>query len=176
MSVDECRKALGEAVTRLQPVLQPLGFNFDGSESGQAHMPFAAGFFIGDAMKIGLIFRQRGTLGSVNYENEVSNMSHDDLLRSLGAQDRQRLIYDDAAMASRAKDGGDPLDALVYDWRELVGERLTDRELMSESIAASLRKRLEEWMPSTTSGATPSQETTVPQWWIRLLDRLRWRK
>jgi hypothetical protein len=121
MSVDECRKALDEAVTRLQPVLGPLGFRFDGGQSGEAHMAFASGLFISDAVTIGLIFRKRGALGCVIYENEVSNMSHDDLLRSLGAQDRQRLIYDGAAMESRARDGGDPLDALIYDLREIVG-------------------------------------------------------
>ena len=104
-------------------------------------MPFASGFFVGSAVKIGLVFRKHGTLGCVIYENEHSNMSHDDLMRYLGVQHRQRLVYHDASMASSATGGGDVIDALIHDLHEVVGERVNDRSLMGQLIARSLNER-----------------------------------
>jgi hypothetical protein len=141
MSVSECSDALNEAVDRLEPLLQPLGFHYVADVSGEGHMPFASGFFVGTAVKIGLVFRKRGTLGCVVYENESSNMSHDDLVRYLGVQDRQRLVYNDATMASQARDGGEAMDALAYDLDELIGQRLNDPVLMRQVIARSLHER-----------------------------------
>jgi hypothetical protein len=141
MSVSECSDALNQAADRLKPLLQPLGFNYLADASGEGHMPFASGFFAGTVVKIGLVFRKRGTLGCVIYENDHSSMSHDDLLRFLGVQDRQRLVYNDSSMASQARDGGDPIDALMHDLEELASQHLNDPMLMRQFIGRSLNER-----------------------------------
>lgn len=141
MSISECRAALNDAVAQLNPVLQPLGFRFVAEGSGEGHMPFASGLFVGSGVKIGIIFRSHGTLGCVTYENEHSNMSHDDLMRYLGVQSQQKLMYHHSSMASKARGGGDPIGALIDDLRERVGERLNDSSVMAQFIGRSLNER-----------------------------------
>ncbi len=170
MSVSECSDALNAAVARLNPVLQPLAFNYVADASGEGHMPFASGFFVGTAVKIGLVFRKRGALGCVIYENEHSNMSHDDLLRYLGLQYRQQLVYNSSRMTSLAKDGDDPVAALSHDLQDLIGARINDRTLMSEFIGRSLKERFPS-LYGSAPGVSPSrrQEAGVRRIIRRLL-------
>jgi hypothetical protein len=174
VSVSECANALNEAVARLNPLLQPLGFNYVVEASGEGHMPFASGFFIGSTVKIGLVFRKHGTLGCVIYENEHSSMSHDDLMRYLGVRDRQRLMYKDSSMASKDRRGGDPVDALLHDLEELVGERLNDPALMGRFIARSLNERF-PGLDASEAGVEPRRrrEGGIRGVIRRLLDTLR---
>ncbi|MFL6247869.1 MAG: hypothetical protein ACJ74H_17740 [Thermoanaerobaculia bacterium] len=177
MSVSECSDALAAAVARLDPVLQPLGFRFVADANGEAHMAFASGFFVGSAVKIGLIFRKRGTFGCVIYENENSNMSHSDLMQYLGAQDRQRLLYSDSIMTSVARGGGDPIDALISDLGEVVGDRLNDRDLMDRLIARSLNERFPGLMGNHDSVESTGRQAGHARGLIRrMLDALKhWR-
>ena len=179
MSVSECSDALAAAVARLNPVLRPLGFSFVAGDSGEGHMDFASGFFVGSAVKIGLVFRKRATFGCVIYENENSNMSHSDLMRYLGAQARQRLVYSDSSMTSTATGGGDPIDALVSDISEVVGDRLNDRNLLDQLIARSLNERFPGLMGNHNSFESRGRQAGHTQVLMRrLLDALKhwWRK
>jgi hypothetical protein len=159
MSVNDCERVLRATAAQLQPVLDPLGFEFQVDQRGVAHQPFAAGFFVREGVKVGLIYRARDTFGAVVYENEVTNVSHDDLMSWLGFTARQRLRYIDSSMTSVAAEGDHVIDALRADLETLV-PILADQQTLSRAIvearrtadraqeeaAANKSAKLQEWL------------------------------
>jgi hypothetical protein len=106
--------SLQDIVLRLNPVLNPYGFVFELEGSGFSSLgPFASGFYKRPPLQIGLIYRS--AIGSVNYSWEEFKMSHTDYMAYLGRADDCRLIYNKDWFESLARDGGDPVTALIYD-------------------------------------------------------------
>jgi hypothetical protein len=143
MSVDDCEIALQRTAADLCSLLEPLGFKFQLDQAGHAHQSFATGFFVRGELKIGLIYREQAssaiTLGSVNYENDTTNASHDQLMSWLGLVARQRLRYDEATFASMAADDGSVIDALRGDLVTLSSV-LSDEVMLTQAIGEARRK------------------------------------
>jgi hypothetical protein len=162
MSVDDCEVALRGTAADLRSLLEPLGFEFHFDQAVRGHQAFATGFFVRGDLKIGLIYRDTTsgiTLGSVNYENDTTNVSHDQLMSWLGVVARQRLRYNEATSASVAADGGSVIDALRADLVTLssvlsdevmlgqaIGEARRKAEQVADEAAARHAAKREEWL------------------------------
>lgn len=163
MALDDCEIALQRTVADLCPLLEPLGFEFHLDQTAQAHQAFATGFFVRGELKIGLIYREKAgsaiTLGSINYENDTTNASHDQLMSWLGLADRQRLRYDEGTFASVAADDGSVIDALRADLVTLspvlrdevlltraIGEARRQGDQSEAELAARHAAKREEWL------------------------------
>ena len=154
MKEDKCKQRLIEGTQKLDPVLNPLGFVFEISESGVSSAgSFAAGFYKNGDKKIGLIYRSIAGLGAVIYEYRQSNISHSNLMHYLGKRDVSKLKYDTNKFLSYSKGGGNVFDALVYDIQNFGIEFLTYSDDQFDSTLKEIAKTPE---PKDTSGRTKS--------------------
>jgi hypothetical protein len=130
MNPKECERQLVEYSQKLDPVLNPLGFAFEISMSGVSSPgPFATGFYVNGDKKIGLIYRSGFGFGSVIYEYHQTSVSHDGLMSYLGKTDVSKLSFDSDKFMSYSKNGGNALDALIYDIQNFeVGFLTKDNE------------------------------------------------
>jgi hypothetical protein len=129
MKEDQCKQRLLEGTQKLDPVLNPLGFVFEISESGVSSAgSFAAGFYKNGDKKIGLIYRSIAGLGAVIYEYGRMSVTHSDLMGYLGKQDASKLKYNTNRFSSYSKGGENIFDALVYDTQNFGLEFLTSSE------------------------------------------------
>jgi hypothetical protein len=152
MKEDKCKQHLIEGTQRLDPVLNPLGFVFEISESGASSAgPFAAGFYKNGDKKIGLIYRSIAGLGAVIYEYRQLGVSHSNLMYYLGKREVSKLKYDASRFLSYPKGGGNVFDALVYDIRNFGIEFLTYNDDQFSSTLKEIAKTPE---PKDTSGRT----------------------
>lgn len=163
MSEQSCEDALRNAAARLQPVLEPIGFEFRRDQAGIGHGPFASGFFVSGDLKIGLIYRDDSRLGCVIYENATSNISHDDFMQAAGYAQQQRLHY--RKRVSVASGEGDPIDALSADLN-LVAAFLQDHVQMARFIEQATKVRAEKLGVRTDLSAPPA-ETSPRQLQVR---------
>ena len=169
MSVHDCEVALQETAAELRSLLASLGFEFHIEQVARGHQPFATGFFARGEVKIGFIYREKSsaaiTLGSVNYENDTTNASHDQLMSSLGLVSRQRLTYDENTFTSVAADGGGVIDALRADLMTLhpvlrddvtlaqaIGEARRKGDKAKEDSASAKAAKREEWLRRRRGG------------------------
>ncbi len=112
--VNESIQSLQDIALKLNPVLNPYGFVFELQSSGFSSLGlFASGFFKRLPIQIGLIYRH--CLGSVIYRWDKFEMSHTAYMEYLGHSDDSKLVYDERGFESIARDGEDPVQALIYD-------------------------------------------------------------
>ena len=134
MKEDKCKQRLLDGTQKLDPVLNPLGFVFEISDSGKSSAgSFAAGFYKNGDKKIGLIYRSIAGLGAVIYEYGRVNVSHSQLMLYLGKQDASKLRYNTRRFSSYSKGGGNVFDALGYDIRNFEMEFLTAKDEQFDS-------------------------------------------
>lgn len=143
MSVHDCEAALQETAVELRPLLYSWGFEFHFDQISRGHQAFATGLFVRGELKIGLIYRETSSaaikLGSVNYQNDMTNASHDQLMSWLGFAAQQRLRYDQETFTSVATDGGSVIDALRADLLTL-NSVLGDQTMLAQAIGEARRK------------------------------------
>ncbi|MGO8690529.1 MAG: hypothetical protein ACLQLG_12980 [Thermoguttaceae bacterium] len=134
-AVEICLAAMRETVARLDELLVPWGFAFDLAENGDASPgAFASGFYRRGPTRLGLVYRRTLGLGVVLYEretvtqngclreHEVFGMDHLAYMRELGHGDDCKLVVD--GICSLARNGGDPVAALLDDLREYAASTL----------------------------------------------------
>ena len=115
-----CREELQTVASVVGEALLDDGFRYlPGDVGTSSGGPFATGFLVHPAVRIGLIVRTNG-LGGVVYEVEGVSTSHEGLLHELGIHQKAQLGFDSDRMVSVAKDAGDPVEALVADLVDLV--------------------------------------------------------
>ncbi len=113
-------KALEVGVQLLMPLLTQAGFTYRaGDVAASSGGRFASGFFIHEAIEIGLIVRDQCRLGTPNYSRGHGYAGHHRLLAALGLDGQSRLVQHDHFSLS-AKDGGDSFQALYEDFRDLI--------------------------------------------------------
>jgi hypothetical protein len=157
MTTDECKQHLVEGAQKLDPVLNQLGFVFEISGSGGSSPgPFATGFYVNGDKRIGLIYRSIAGLGSVNYEDRQSSVSHSNLMHYLGKQEVSKLKYDTNKLLSYSKDGGNAFDALVYDIQYFGAEILAYSD---EQFGSTLKE-----IAKTPNTITERQATPLRVW------------
>jgi hypothetical protein len=132
-------EGLVSVVNILKPTVEPYSFTFSVDENAlSSGGPFANGFFNGKYFRIGIIYRKLGGSGSVIYENEMGNASHDQIMSVLGHGNafHFRFNSDLKVWSVYAVDGGDPLDALVYDWIHFAPPLYIANKTEADSIMA----------------------------------------
>jgi hypothetical protein len=139
MSVEDCERMLRATAEFVDPVMGAAGFRFQLDQAGHAHQDFASGFFVRENVRIGLIYRVRDRLGAVIYENDTTNVLHDDLMSWLGLAAKQQLRFVGSSMQSVAIDGGDAVAALYADL-ETLSPVLRDEESCSHAITEARRQ------------------------------------
>lgn len=142
---NESLRSLQDIALKLNPVLNPYGFLFELQSNGFSSLGFfASGFYKRPPIQIGLIYRH--CLGSVNYQWDEFDMSHTDYMGYLGHADDSKLVYDEGGFESIARDGGDPVAALIYDLEHFAKPMLegdTDEFIHAAKTACETRlKRL----------------------------------
>jgi hypothetical protein len=87
------KKMLDRIVQNLLPLLNKWNFKYiPGDNSFSSGGEFSSCFFENEKIKIGLICRGN-SFGSVNYETNYSNISHNMLIRYLNKENEQQLYY-----------------------------------------------------------------------------------
>ncbi len=145
---------LRHAVTRIDDVLVPWGFQFQVRESGFSSAGgYANGFYSRGSIRILLIYRKGWGLGSVLYEQEevvtagylrekiVYDLDHQEYMKRIGHSDDCHLILPEESISSQARDGGDPVEALIRDFRENAAPTLREENQEFAKIMRSGRKR-----------------------------------
>jgi hypothetical protein len=110
-----------EAVERLKPFLEPLGYSFVLEFISD---PFTNGSFKKDGLQIDLIWKEHYGLGTIFYGNGEVSISHDDIMGYFKLSKRQKLFYDKAKQKSYSHDGRDLLDAIISDIKLLSSDFL----------------------------------------------------
>ena len=130
--------ALASCVARIDAVLAPWGFAFESDGVQRSHTgPYASGHYVRNTTRIGLSFRD--TLDNVYYEHtfvtvhafcresECFLIGHAALMRALGHADDCRLIRSNKIPdAVKARDGADPVAALIHDLQFLAAPLLRE--------------------------------------------------
>ncbi len=138
MNAEESKQQLIEITQRLNPVLNPLGYVFQMAGSGvSSGGPFAAGFYLNGERQIGLIYRATSGLGSVNYKYDQFTISHDGLMQYLGKLNFSKLKYDPKKWSSYGDNGGNVVDAFLYDIQNYETDFLASSD---EQFAKVLRE------------------------------------
>ena len=140
---------LRKAVARIDQVLVPWGFRFDlGENDLSSPGGYACGFYRRGSTRIGLICRANYGLGCVEYEYETITddgfvresvrygLDHTGYMQRVG-HDRDCLLIEEE-LSAIARDGGDPVDALIHD--------------LSEYAAPTLRQECPEFLAIIRSG------------------------
>ena len=121
-------RSLDDCVTRLDVVLQPWGFIFEHDGCQSSHTgPYASGHYVRGTTRIGLSCRD--IIDNIFYEHsfitEYSSwraierfvIDHDGLMNALNHSADCYLIGSDSIPdAIVARDGGDRVTALIYNW------------------------------------------------------------
>ena len=116
----ESVKNLDSLIEYLKPFLISRGFKYEPGQQGYSSGgQFANAFFRNEKIKIGLIFRQN-EFGSVNYETDATNISHDMLLRALNKESKKNLFYDNDRFKSYTLNDEELHTAILMDWQEVV--------------------------------------------------------
>jgi len=116
----ESLKNLDLIIEYLRPFLMSRGFKYKPGQKGYSSGgEFANAFFINEKIRIGLIFRQN-EFGSVNYETDATNISHDTLFKALNKESKKNLFYDDNRFKCYTLNGEELHTALLLDWQEVV--------------------------------------------------------
>lgn len=114
------RQSLDVGLRDLRPMLEQRGFVYTpGAQATSSGGPFAVATFLRGSLEIGLIVRNGNELGCPNYSDGSGYVGHDDLLWALDAADTAHLVPGDF-LAYRARDGGDPFEALRADFEQVV--------------------------------------------------------
>jgi hypothetical protein len=109
------------------PLLQPIetllidrGFTKPAPEAGHSSGgAFQAATFRRGALEVGLVVRNGNALGCPNYSYGAGYVGHEDVIAALGRLGEERLVPGQY-LAYKARDGGDPFDALYFDLREII--------------------------------------------------------
>lgn len=148
------RQSLARGVAKLEPLLAQRGFGWVWGDEGVASGgPFANGSFRRPGLSIGLIVRHRDQLGCPVYEMGDEHAGHDELLTELGAEGLAMLVPGEI-VSFRARDGGDPFDALRMDLERLVlpvlGRSMSE---LRGAIDRAVARRLARFHPPTSEDA-----------------------
>jgi hypothetical protein len=141
--------ALAVCVARLGAVLMPWGFSFQSGDVDQSHNgPFASGYYVRDATRIGLSCRD--TIDNLDYEHsfvtvhafsresEHFRIGRATLMRAAGHADDCWLIEcKEIPDVIKARNGSDRVAALIHDLRFFAEPLL--REPSNEFYAAVRR-------------------------------------
>jgi len=128
------RLYLEAGLGKLRPLLEAHGFEWEPVAIGATHSRFntwAVVHLRRPNLEIGLIVRNQNELGCPNYAMEPYERfaSHRSLLAALHKQDGARLVPESQhGVSYRAKDGGDPIDALHADLRDAILPVLRESE------------------------------------------------
>jgi hypothetical protein len=134
-SIEQSLTLLRQAVSRIDDVLVPWGFQFHLGEDGfSSPGGFANGFYGRGPTRIRLIYRAMLGLGCIQYEQETDDelgslrqrttygMGHPGYMRRIGHGDDCCLIED--RISPVARDGGDAVDAFIHDLRAFAAPTL----------------------------------------------------
>src|SRR5688572_25486701 len=118
---EEASSILKEAITRVDRIVVPWGFQFELIKNDVTHLAYACGQYKKGNTAIQLIYRLRRGWGAINYqvhlhtqtgfviEQEVFGLGHPGLMRRLGHENDCHLI--ECNHGSVARGGGDPIEA-----------------------------------------------------------------
>jgi len=136
---------LAVGVKKLRPLFAEHGFRYAPDHHGVSHGgQFATGVFRRGRLKIELIVRNRDELGCPNYTEGQGYVGHDDVFWALGREGEAQLVLG-GWLSFRAKDGGDPFDALLVDLERVVLPALQRSQAdFSAAIARAFRKSLDD--------------------------------
>ncbi|EKE20838.1 MAG: hypothetical protein ACD_7C00462G0003 [uncultured bacterium] len=133
---------LEQTVQFLKPLLEKWQFKYkkegDGISSGGE---FSNGFFENEKIKIGLIYRG-DKFGSVNYETNYSNISHDMIIKYLKKEYEQHLFYSEDKFDSFTKNNETIEIALFKDLENIIMPYIleTDIEEINKMIKRERKK------------------------------------
>ncbi len=135
-TVHESLVCLRKVVDRLDEILIPWGFHFHPGETDYGSAgEYANGYYNRGPIRILLVWRARSGLGCVSYEHEevlqqgylreqiIWGMGHPGYMRIVGHADDCHLVEN--GISSRARCGGDPVEALAHDLREYATPTLS---------------------------------------------------
>lgn len=135
------RTTLDAGIEILRPGLSTRGFQYSmGDQAFSSGGPFAVGFFRRGKLEIGLIVRNAIVLGCPNYSSGQGYAGHASLIWALGAEGKEQLVPDDW-VSVKARDGGDPFEALRHDLDGIVLPALDESEAQ---FLASLRRAVDK--------------------------------
>ncbi len=132
----ECVKLLEEMAVRLNPVLEPWGFHYEFRKAGWGHRgAWACGEYVRGNARISLTCDYRCGWNGITYHYQFPDEwafswhydcyvnSHENYMELIGHRDDCHLIRDGHSPAAR--DGGDPIDALIHDLTKLAAPTLS---------------------------------------------------
>ena len=135
------RTFLDAGAAKLLPVLTPHGFDYVPRDSGvSSGGSFATSSFRRGALEVGLIVRNGAVLGCPNYSVGQGFGGHDDLIASLGAAGREKLISGPWP-SFVGREGADAFEALSADLEQIILPALTRSEA---SFRRALAKAVQE--------------------------------
>ena len=138
------RLFLEAGVAKLQPLLAAHGFEYEsGEQSVSSGGPFATGFFRREKLEIGLVVRDRNSLGCPNYSEGHGYVGHANLFWELGRAGEMKLVPDDF-LSYKSKDGGDSFDALLADFEEVILPALKESQAYFSSALARAHKKFQD--------------------------------
>lgn len=151
---DDIAQQLAAVVLRLDVVLKPWGFAFIAEEIRSSHCgPFASGFYCRDTTRVGISCRS--TIDNVFYEHvfisrntcstelERFTIGHATLMDALGHSNDCHLITSgNNPDTIVARDGGDRVEALIYDLSILASRVLCEP---CEEFYAIVRRGLRKY-------------------------------
>lgn len=132
-------KNLADCVARIGAVLNPWGFEFEAGPDDQFSPagPYGSGHFVRGETRIGISCRS--TLDNIYYEHsfvreytssraiECFTIGHVELMRAVGHSDDCKLVTQNQyPILVAARDGSDPVEALIHDLSQFCEPILAD--------------------------------------------------
>jgi hypothetical protein len=132
-----------EVAEKLKSILEPLGYSFDLEYNAAASAgPFANGFFKRDGLQIGIIWREVYGLGGIVYENEKFSVDHEDIMKRFKHSKQQKFIFDKKKWKAYSRDGGDVIDAVIFDMKLLIDDLLAaDKTTINQALKDAYKIR-----------------------------------
>ncbi len=147
------RLFLDKGIAKLQPLLTAHGFEWDsGVQAISSGGPFANGFFRKGKLEIGLVVRDKKHLGCPSYSEGYGYAGHEDLFWALGHEGEMRLVHDYVegkpsyaqSLHYKAKDGGDPFDAFLFDLEQVILPALKASQTEFSAALARAHKKFQK--------------------------------
>jgi hypothetical protein len=114
------REIMNSGVEQIRPYLEARQFEYSSGEQGVASAgPFAVASFRRRCLQLGLIVRQGSGLGCPNYSDGTFYVGHHDLIASLNADGREKLV-EGTWPSFTARHGGDAFEALRDDLDSII--------------------------------------------------------
>src|SRR6185436_5662040 len=120
---EEALIVLEKAISRVDRVLVPWGFQFEVIKNDFGHYAYACGQYKRGNTEIEFMYRLPGGWGSISYnmhiqtqtgfiiEKEIFSLGHPGLMGRLGHENDSHLI--ETNYGSVARSGGDPIEAFI---------------------------------------------------------------